>query len=145
LEKLNAIGAAPEGFEFRLPTEAERERACRAGTTTRYYWGDERDVDKARCRESAVTKTLRRFELPRPVEGDLFEPNPWGLRDMFGNVAEWTSDEFVDVGGRRCWIIRGGFWYSRPENYDEDFREGTLCSGQSYYGLRVVLGRKAPK
>lgn len=145
LEKLNATGAAPEGFEFRLPTEAEWERACRAGTTTRYYWGDEWDVDKAHCRESAATKKLRRFHLPRPVEVGLFEPNPWGLRDMFGNVAEWTSDEFVDDGGRRCWIIRGGFWDSRPEDYDEDFREGTLCSGQSYYGLRVILGRKATK
>ena len=145
LEKLNATGAAPEGFEFRLPTEAEWERACRAGTTTRYYWGDEWDVDKARCRESAVTKTPRRFELPRPVEGGLFEPNPWGLRDMFGNVAEWTSDEFVDDGGRRCWIIRGGSWATRSDDYREDFRDSSWCSGQTFYGLRVVGGRKAPK
>ena len=140
--KLNAAGVAPEGFEFRLPTEAEWERACRAGTTTRYYWGDKWDVDKAHTRASALSE--RRI-LYRPVEVGLFEPNPWGLRDMFGNVAEWTSDEFVDADGWRCWIIRGGFWESRPEDYDEDFREGTLCSGESYYGLRVVLGRKAPK
>lgn len=148
LEKLNATGAAPEGFEFRLPTEAEWERACRAGTTTRYYWGDEWDVDKAHTRASALSErriTNVGIFLYRPVEVGLFEPNPWGLRDMFGNVAEWTSDEFVDDGGRRCWIIRGGSWATRSDDYREDFREGTLCSGQSYYGLRVVLGRKAPK
>lgn len=145
LEKLNATGAAPEGGEFRFPSEAEWERACCAGTTTRYYWGDEWDVEKARCRESAVTKAMRGFRLQRPVEVGLFEPNPRGLYDMFGNVAEWTSDEFVDDDGDRRWIIRGGFGDSRPEDYREDFRESTWRSGQSYYGARVILGRKAPK
>jgi sulfatase modifying factor 1 len=81
---------------YRLPTEAEWEYACRAGTTTqwshgddesdlrRYAWYDERnDIDFSNYRRDPE-------RVPRPVGGKL--PNPWGLFDMHGNIQEWCYD-----------------------------------------------------
>ncbi len=147
--KLNDAGVAPEGFEFRLPTEAEWERACRAGTTTRYYWGDEWDVDKAHVRDSALERKRITTHGPfRPVEVGLFEPNPWGLYDMIGNVAEWTVNEFEPVKtvfGTMDQVVRGGHWHDWPIRCCSDSRTLLKCSGQAYTGLRVILGRKAPR
>ncbi|MCP5487302.1 MAG: formylglycine-generating enzyme family protein [Verrucomicrobia bacterium] len=70
---------------FRLPTEAEWEYACRAGTTTAYSFGDVLDPDYACTRESGRRE-------PMPV-GSL-KPNAWDLFDMHGNLAEWVGDEY---------------------------------------------------
>ncbi|MBD3371042.1 SUMF1/EgtB/PvdO family nonheme iron enzyme [Candidatus Fermentibacteria bacterium] len=64
---------------YRLPTEAEWEYACRAGSSTPYFWGDELDVDYCCCRPSPGSGS-------RPVGERL--PNDWGLYDMSGNVFE---------------------------------------------------------
>ena len=164
--KLNDAGVAPEGFEFRLPTEAEWEQACRAGTTTRYYWGDEWDCDKAHANDSAwermafgiapvgVHKRDRDSwkplpkELFRPVEVGLFEPNPWGIYDMLGNVAEWTTEELEPVEtefGVLDRVSRGGHWDAWPSSSCSDSRALSRGQAQVYTGLRVVFGRKASK
>jgi formylglycine-generating enzyme required for sulfatase activity len=70
------------GVEYRLPSEAEWEFACRAGTTTRYWWGDAFDNSRGNA-EGGVGK---------PSAVDTYPPNPWGLYDIHGNVWEWCSD-----------------------------------------------------
>ncbi len=101
------------GNGFRLPESAEWEYACRAGTTTRYYWGD--NVNGDYCWYNANSD-----EQTHPVGTKL--PNAWGLYDMSGNVWEWCFDwDIDDYGVFR--IIRGGSW-----NYDADLMESSVCN-----------------
>ena len=114
-----------EGVEYRLPTEAEWEYACRAGTTTAYSYGD----DESQLAEYAwYDKNARYAGEPYAHIVGQKKPNPWGLYDMHGNVFEWCQDwygdypsghlDWVDVadpvgpasGSRRVW--RGDCWDS---------------------------------
>ena len=73
----------PRGWEFMLPTEAQWEYACRAGTTTTYSWGSNITPQLANSQDSGLNKT---------VEVGTYAANPWGFFDMHGNVREWTAD-----------------------------------------------------
>ncbi len=115
----------PEGVKASLPTEAQWEYACRAGTTTPFWFGSALNGDKANCSGNypyGTNKKGERLEKTSPVKS--YAPNPWGLYDMHGNVWEWTSDYYdvyptgaaVDPKGPdefRCdRVIRGGSWRS---------------------------------
>jgi formylglycine-generating enzyme required for sulfatase activity len=114
IKKLNELGIAPTGFKFSLPTEAQWEYACRAGTTTAFYFGDTLN------REQANFGGGRRG---RTSEVGSFPANAWGLRDMHGNVAElcldwygnYPSDAATDPTGLSQGsyrVNRGGGWFA---------------------------------
>lgn len=102
-----------------LPTEAEWEYACRADTTTAFWWGDYFDSTKANINYSAVENFI---DVVGSSNVNLYPPNPWGLYDMHGNVWEWTLSSPAgnfpynkaknDVVFR---VLRGGSWEFLPD------------------------------
>ena len=84
---LNKMERTLPGWEFALPTEAEWEYACRAGTTTAYSWGNDVSPQLANYEESGLKKT---------VQVGSYKANPWGFYDMHGNIAELTGDWYGD-------------------------------------------------
>jgi len=129
---------------FRLPTEAEWEYACRAGTTTAYSFGD----DPGRLHDHGWFCDNSGGML-RPVAQR--RPNPWGLFDMHGNAWEWCSDWYDDtlaggddpvgpaLGSVR--VVRGGIW-GYDASYCRSAYRGRFDPRRrnSLYGFRVVLG-----
>jgi len=113
-------------YRFRLPTEAEWEYACRAGTQTPFHTGATISADQANFNGEYVYGSGKKGIYRRGVTpGGVFPPNAWGLFDMHGNVFEWCSDWYgvhlegkvtdptgPTEGGRR--VIRGGAYGSHP-------------------------------
>jgi formylglycine-generating enzyme required for sulfatase activity len=115
------------GQYYRLPSEAEWEYACRAGTTTAYSFGDDAaDLEDYAWFYDNAEDTYQKVGQK--------EPNPWGLYDMHGNVAEWTLDRYdpefysgfdaeqpavfpvcIPNGDEYPRTVRGGSWYDDPE------------------------------
>ena len=135
--------SAQTGKTYRLPSEAEWEYAARAGTTTRYSWGDEIGVNRANCRSCGSEWDN---EQTSPVES--FEPNAFGLYDMHGNVWEWVADCYhynykgAPADGS-AWttgcdeakaVLRGGSWNFNPRGLRAAYR------GRSSPSLRVGNG-----
>ena len=123
------INKAEKGvYTFRLPTEAEWEYACRAGTQTRFYSGDCLARAQANFDGNAKWETCLVQESSKStVETGKYSPNPWGLYDMHGNVMEWCQDWFgnypdgeisdpVGPSAGTSKVVRGGGWTSYAYN-----------------------------
>ena len=82
-----------KGLPIILPTEAQWEYACRAGTTTAYHWGNTIDRSKANFDGRALYSETS-FYIGRTTAVRKYKPNAWGLFDMHGNVIEWCNDWF---------------------------------------------------
>lgn len=151
------------GQRYRLPTEAEYEYAERAGTTSAYWWGDGAPAGKvenltgAGDRSPAHRSWANAFKNyndgywgPAPVMS--FQPNPFGLYDIGGNVSEWVADCWHENYVRApadgtAWVnpgctervIRGGSWGSAPDQDRSSFRMGAAADARSgRVGFRVV-------
>ncbi len=137
--------SATDGKEYRLPSQAEWQYACRAGTSTKYSFGD----DVAELPEHAnYADNSRRLDPSNPYDlvfkdklysdghnntapVGSFKPNPWGLYDMHGNVAEWCTEI----------VCCGGSWYDLPDLVASDAYTTRTDKDDGWYttGFRVVL------
>jgi formylglycine-generating enzyme required for sulfatase activity/predicted Ser/Thr protein kinase len=144
------------GREYRLPSEAEWEYACRAGTTTKFYFGETLTPKLARCKANFGMVLITLFSGETTPVGQ-FPPNAFGLYDLHGNVWEWCADTWHDnyVGAPTdgsAWTtggndnrspMRGGSWGNNPLNcrsaYRNDYVSGRVNLGINF-GFRVGCG-----
>ena len=148
VEFCRKLSAMPEekkaGRVYRLPTEAEWEYACRAGSETAYSFGNDEELGEYAWYEGNSA------ERPHPVGQK--KPNAWGLYDMHGNVWEWCNDRYGDYpkgaasdptganeGSDR--VIRGGCWYNKAAGGCRSVRRDLYAPGNTYnsLGFRVAL------
>ena len=128
--------SAMEGLEYRLPTEAEWEYACRAGTTTPFSMGMTISTDEANYNGNYIYgRGVKGVYRGKTMEVGSFAPNAWGLYDMHGNVWEWCADWFGSDYYKRSpernptgpapgtyRVLRGGGWNSHPRHVRSAFR-----------------------
>ncbi len=157
----------PVTWCYRLPTEAEWEYACRAGTTTRFSYGDDPsyaqlpnygwyDGNSYTTNKPAGASSFvqGRYYTTHPVAQKL--PNPWGLWDMIGDVSEWCLDWFGPYSGGTAIdpqgpasgterVVRSGSWLDDAYNCRSASRYATEPETTSgIYGFRVVIAPAQP-
>ncbi|PHR97393.1 MAG: hypothetical protein COA78_27735 [Blastopirellula sp.] len=162
-------GCLPSGWGYRLPTEAEWEYACRAGSKSRFGFGDSvNDLHRyANYADRSLHDEDDSFHYSdlmandgvgrRPAPIGSYLPNAWGIHDMHGNVTEFVQDKYLaqlpggtDPLGRNDKqtniVYRGGAWCSLPEYCQSGFRKVCKLSNNEghsdFRGMRVVLARK---
>jgi uncharacterized protein (TIGR02996 family) len=143
-----------EGKRYGLPSEAEWEYACRAGTTTPFHFGETLSTDQANYDGNyPYNKGAKGVDRRRTTSVGSFPPNAWGLFDLHGNVWEWCQDEYRDYGDLNtkntlemenidynARVLRGGSWY-----FDAWFCRAALrirlAPGYRhyYFGFRVAF------
>ena len=128
------------GKAYRLPTEAEWEYAARAGSTTKWHFGN----DESRLGEYAWYEANSGSQTHAVGQK---KPNDFGLYDMAGNVWEWTCSEYAAysegketkcASGGDTRLLRGGSWYNNTYNCRSAYRVN-VSDGSSRYGFRVVF------
>jgi formylglycine-generating enzyme required for sulfatase activity len=153
LSRLNDMeetaGRLPTGWKYVLPTEAQWEYACRAGTTTAYSWGNDINSSRANYNWDGGATTGIDFKQTRDV--GMYDPNPWGFFDMHGNVWEWVYDWRADYpsgsqtnpegpasGSSR--VCRGGSWDHQHPNLRSATRHRNTTIHLNYsLGFRLAF------
>jgi len=141
-------GRLPEGWQYHLPSAEQWEYAARAGTTTRFYFGDDISLlprhanfaDKSFYDTKDIYSNYGHRTLNDGVASlapaGSYLPNPWGLHDVYGNVAEWCRDHFA----------LGGSWSSVGDNCRSAYR---ITYGsrdeQRFLGYRIVIQPNVPE
>jgi formylglycine-generating enzyme required for sulfatase activity len=139
---------------YRLPTEAEWEYACRAGTTTPFYMGNDINTNQANYNGSYpyYTGSAKGRYRERTTAVGSFSPNAWGLYDITGNVWEWCWDWYgsygsgsqvnpTGAGSGADRVLRGGSWYDAARYQRSAFRYHyipTRKSNTESAGIRLV-------
>jgi formylglycine-generating enzyme required for sulfatase activity len=133
------------GKKYRLPTEAEWEYAARAGTETKFWWGNDIGKNRANCYRSNCGDS---FQYTAPVGS--FSANKFGLYDTAGNVWEWTCSESEDKykgkekvcinkNSNKYRVLRGGSWFSYPWGLRAALRDGGPPDSRAFNGgFRLV-------
>lgn len=144
------------GKRYRLPSEAEWEYACRAGTTTPFNCGETITAELANYNGNYIyAKQIKGQYKEQTVEVGSFPPNAWGLYEMHGNVREWCEDGWHDHYQRAprdgsAWtdnhsstksrVLRGGSWNNNPGSCRSASRDDNRDSDNYYTdSLRLVL------
>ncbi|MCK5035516.1 MAG: formylglycine-generating enzyme family protein [Candidatus Sabulitectum sp.] len=158
-EFINELNSIDTEHIYRLPSESEWEYACRAGTTTRFYWGnsDSESTMKQYCwyeknaDDGYWTTPHASQEGTQPVGKKI--PNAWGLYDMNGNVCEWCEDTWHNSydgapidgsawvsSGAYSRVERGGSWYGGAGGCRSACRIYGFSAGQTntYLGFRLA-------
>ena len=150
LQRLNAqlASSIPSGWEFALPTEAEWEYACRAGTTSVHSWGNNID--------STLANYSVNNNIGSTTDVGSYAANPWGFFDMHGNVYEWVADSqnsytsspqvdpFYDGGSTSRRVCRGGSYAHGSYYAASAVRDNATHNyGQYWHGFRVALKHTA--
>jgi len=135
-----------EGKTFRLPTEAEWEYACRAGSHAKYSFGDdESELGDYAWYDTNAERVTHNVGLKKP--------NAWGLHDMHGNIWEWCADRYAEnyenvptdgsahmIHSEKGMVLRGGAWSGKPENLRSASRINLGANSRNYFvGFRVVV------
>jgi formylglycine-generating enzyme required for sulfatase activity len=143
-----------EGKTYRLPTEAEWEYACRAGTKTAFSFGDTISTDQANYNGNALFGNGRKGVFrERPLPVGSFPANAFGLHDMHGNVNQWCQDWYdfnyyrksprndpVNETGSEMRVLRSGSWGSYPGICRSANRSGSTPDYRNRtIGFRVVM------
>src|SRR5262249_16431765 len=144
-----------EKLTYSLPTEAQWEYACRAGTTTPFWWGNSITAEQANYDARTTYGPNGKVGVFRnqPTRVVRFPPNPWSLYDMHGNLWHWCQDwygpysrtDFVDPVHtekdlKTPRVLRGGCFDSQPFSCRSAFRgSGLPNSRDKHRGCRVIL------
>ncbi len=152
--KERAAGRLPAGYTYRLPTEAEWEYACRAGTTTPFSIGDGTSFTSVQANFDGTFPyggaPSGRFANVTTLGGS-YPPNPWGLYDMYGNVWEWCQDWYGPYPGGNVTdpqgpatgttrVLRGGGYTSVGQGCRSAKRDSRSPSyAITIQGFRIVL------
>lgn len=149
-EQERKAGRLPNGWEYSLPTEGQWEYACRAGTKTKFSFGD----DESKLSEYAWFRNVVATADEQYSHRGQKKPNQWGLYDMHGNLFEWCRDIYItklpggndpevkrdEKTGRSMRVFRGGGWTSGAPDCRSAIRGRNAVDLQEFIvGFRLAL------